>query len=247
MIPTPLNLSFRSPSTSTCTPPHHLHLIVPYIPAECYSLGSRPDVPPRASVGAESFDKEVKPNATKFLTHGVLFNSNTIDAFRSFDVPTTVDAEANQIWGDIKSGAALADPSLLARFTLMTFSDLKKYHFYYWFGFPALALEQDNRATKAASLASFLSESESDDLYAQYTAMQSADSMCHAFLVSKGADGAVQTAPLSDWATVATDSSDTVSGLSRFVQVHQRVFTAPIGCCFKPPASCGWCYPWCTR
>jgi hypothetical protein len=30
------------------------------------------------------------------------------------------------------------DPSLLNRFLLLTFADLKKYHYYYWFFFPAL-------------------------------------------------------------------------------------------------------------
>ncbi len=43
-----------------------------------------------------------------------------------------------QIWEDIKSGEALKNPSLLTRFIMLTFSDLKKYKFYYMFAFPAL-------------------------------------------------------------------------------------------------------------
>lgn len=39
------------------------------------------------------------------------------------------------------SGAALKDLSLLARFFVIAFADLKKYHYYYWFAFPSFATE----------------------------------------------------------------------------------------------------------
>lgn len=51
---------------------------------------------------------------------------------------SVTDAAAGKIWADIESGAVLADPSLANRFVLLTYADLKKYHFYYWFGFPAI-------------------------------------------------------------------------------------------------------------
>jgi len=35
------------------------------------------------------------------------------------------------------SGEAVKNPELLSRFLLLTYADLKKYRFRYWFGFPA--------------------------------------------------------------------------------------------------------------
>jgi hypothetical protein len=39
---------------------------------------------------------------------------------------------AARIWGDIRSGAAEAEPSLLSRFFVLAFGDLKRYIFTYW-------------------------------------------------------------------------------------------------------------------
>lgn len=42
-----------------------------------------------------------------------------------------------KIWSSITSETP--DPSILTRFILITYADLKKYKYYYWLGFPALA------------------------------------------------------------------------------------------------------------
>lgn len=47
----------------------------------------------------------------------------------------------NQIWEDIHNGRALEDSSVLSRFLLISFADLKKWSFHYWFAFPALVLD----------------------------------------------------------------------------------------------------------
>lgn len=43
-----------------------------------------------------------------------------------------------QIWDAIVDGTIYSCPSLLSSFIIVSFADLKKYKFYYWFGFPAL-------------------------------------------------------------------------------------------------------------
>eukprot|EP00850_Spirogloea_muscicola_P009336 SM000052S17728 [mRNA] locus=s52:323003:328039:- [translate_table: standard] len=71
---------------------------------------------------------------------GSLHNTNTLEGFRGADRAALLRAAAEQIWADIQSGAAEDRPSLLLRFLLLSFADLKKWGFYYWFAFPALAL-----------------------------------------------------------------------------------------------------------
>jgi ubiquitin-like modifier-activating enzyme ATG7 len=46
-----------------------------------------------------------------------------------------------QIWDAINDGTIYSIPSLLSSFTILSFADLKKYKFTYWFAFPALHSE----------------------------------------------------------------------------------------------------------
>src|SRR5215471_5266139 len=43
-----------------------------------------------------------------------------------------------KIWDAINDGTIYSCPSLLASFVVLSFADLKKYKFSYWFGFPAI-------------------------------------------------------------------------------------------------------------
>ncbi|MEJ1279805.1 autophagy related 7 [Cricetulus griseus] len=73
---------------------------------------------------------------------GTLYNTNTLEAFKTADKKLLLEQSANEIWEAIKSGTALENPMLLNKFLLLTFADLKKYHFYYWFCCPALCLPE---------------------------------------------------------------------------------------------------------
>ncbi len=42
---------------------------------------------------------------------------------------------------DIHSGLAVASPSLLSRFVIISFADLKKHEYLYWVGIPALVAQ----------------------------------------------------------------------------------------------------------
>lgn len=89
---------------------------------------------------------------------GLLKNLNTYEGFKSADKKALLSAAGEKVWAAIESGEAITEPSLLSQFLLLTFADLKKYdasltplfyshvniryHFYYWFAFPALITDE---------------------------------------------------------------------------------------------------------
>ena len=55
---------------------------------------------------------------------------------------------------------SLEDPRNLTRFVIHMFADLKKYHYYYWFAFPAIVLPSTIKLTeKTQPIKDVLSES----------------------------------------------------------------------------------------
>lgn len=80
-------------------------------------------------------------NRNKCSVPGILYNTNTLEGYHSLDKQGLLKAEAKKIWEDIRSGKAEEDSSVLMRFLLISFADLKKFNFYYWFAFPALVLD----------------------------------------------------------------------------------------------------------
>ncbi|KAL1902849.1 Autophagy protein 7 [Sporothrix stenoceras] len=69
---------------------------------------------------------------------GIIKNFNTIEDFKQADKAAMMHTAARQIWDAIKDGSIYEVPSLLSSFNIISFADLKKYRFTYWFAFPAL-------------------------------------------------------------------------------------------------------------
>ncbi|NWS13812.1 ATG7 enzyme, partial [Pachyramphus minor] len=103
-----------------------------------YYNGDPLGLPARLTLEFSAFDMNASIPARCCPAFGTLYNTNTFETFKSCDKKSLLEKEANEIWESIKSGAALENPMLLNRFLLLTFADLKKYHFYYWFCYPAL-------------------------------------------------------------------------------------------------------------
>ncbi|THV52048.1 hypothetical protein BGAL_0091g00030 [Botrytis galanthina] len=72
---------------------------------------------------------------------GKIKNVNTIEDFKNMDKQAMLQTSAKQIWDAINDGTIYSIPSLLSSFTILSFANLKKYTFTYWFAFPALHSE----------------------------------------------------------------------------------------------------------
>ncbi|KAI1625315.1 autophagy-like protein 7 [Exophiala viscosa] len=76
-----------------------------------------------------------------YRAEGMIKNVNTIEEYRNLDKLEMIQQAGRTIWDAINDGTIYSCPSLLASFLVLSFADLKKYKFYYWFAFPALVMD----------------------------------------------------------------------------------------------------------
>ncbi|KAG2455180.1 hypothetical protein HYH02_000996 [Chlamydomonas schloesseri] len=95
-------------------------------------------VPARLTLDVSSLRPAACSRLDCHAAPGRLLLYNTIEGFRGADKPALMRQVAAEIWADICSGAAEAEPWRLCRFLLLLHGDLKHYKFNYWFAFPAL-------------------------------------------------------------------------------------------------------------
>ncbi|XP_061689680.1 ubiquitin-like modifier-activating enzyme ATG7 [Syngnathoides biaculeatus] len=168
-----------------------------------YYNGDPVGLPTRLTLEFRAFDVDGSAPAHCCGAVGKLYNTNTLDAFKSTDKKALLDKESKELWDAMRSGDALTDPSVLCRFILLTFADLKKYHFYYWFCFPALCFPEGIKILKKPSVLETVFTAK------QIAALQEAyDGLCIKggttsvpYFLMKYTDDAVQLAALAKWAT----------------------------------------------
>ncbi|KAI1005781.1 Ubiquitin-like modifier-activating enzyme [Podosphaera aphanis] len=102
-----------------------------------HRLTTSPDASCRMQILGNALVSENVP-VGHIRAEGKIKNLNTIEDFRNIDKAALLKTAAKQIWNAINDGTIYSIPSLLASFTVISFADLKKYNFIYWFGFPAL-------------------------------------------------------------------------------------------------------------
>lgn len=87
------------------------------------------------------------------MSPGILTNKNTLEGFQAIDRTQLIRLTAENIWNQINSLQVLKKPSVLNLFHVISYADLKKYNFHYWFAFPALphAVNEKTRSKQFVS------------------------------------------------------------------------------------------------
>eukprot|EP01156_Anaeramoeba_ignava_P001270 Anaeramoba_ignava/a1306_275.p1 GENE.a1306_275~~a1306_275.p1 ORF type:complete len:749 (+),score=141.98 a1306_275:32-2278(+) len=166
-----------------------------------YRAKYEPDFPTQFWLNMNSFEyadysqKEYKHLAPfSFMAPGTILNTNTMKEYKNLDKIQLFKNTANLIWQDIVNGEALEDTSRLGRFLLLTYADLKKYIFYYWFAFPALILKGKNgdlisHKEPPVMIDKFFSEKQIEALYGSLLRLREPDLESDEDKISTGKTG----------------------------------------------------------
>lgn len=144
------------------------------------------------ALGGEGLSENYSPPHLSVPARGILKNYNTIEEFKNADKRALFNKLSDEIWDSIIQNH---DATSLTRFLLITFTDLKKFKFYYWFAFPAFAAqplwEIDDGWTAAES---HFSEAQLSSLTKQLSLQ------ARAFFIVRPAQGdSVEVAPVQDF------------------------------------------------
>uniref|UniRef100_A0A8C6ULC4 Ubiquitin-like modifier-activating enzyme ATG7 n=1 Tax=Neogobius melanostomus TaxID=47308 RepID=A0A8C6ULC4_9GOBI len=174
-----------------------------------YYNGDPVGLPTRLTLEFSAFEVDGPTPVRCCPAIGTLYNMNTLDAFKTTDKKAMLEKEAKEIWDVIQSGAALSDPSILCRFILLTFADLKKYHFYYWFCFPALCFQEGIKMIKEPILIEHIVALQEayDDLCVKK------ETTAVPYFLLKYNEDSVQMADLKDWDTFFSEAKKVSVGV----------------------------------
>eukprot|EP01083_Nonionella_stella_P114354 338068_1 len=96
-------------------------------------------LPPKIFFDRNAFDVNTSQIPQfHFKIRGDLINTNTVESFREMDKKQLLRKMSMRIVNDMSNGKYLADPSLLYRFFVISFADLKRHKYIYWLCFPAI-------------------------------------------------------------------------------------------------------------
>ncbi|KAJ1848720.1 Autophagy protein 7 [Coemansia sp. RSA 2708] len=141
---------------------------------------------------------------------GYLHNTNTIEEFKKFDKAELLRTAGAEILDAIHSGRATQMPAQLWPFLLLSFADLKKYHFYHWFAFPAVTADPpDTVADAPVPISSFVARQ--SDLELLLDAVAGADAGAQGAFVARyrpdAPDQPWQVGTLGEWGAVYGNGS----------------------------------------
>ncbi|PYH90534.1 ubiquitin activating E1 enzyme-like protein [Aspergillus ellipticus CBS 707.79] len=97
--------------------------------------------PPNASCRMQIHGNALTSDETPagyYRAEGMIKNVNTMEQYTNIDKMHMLQQSAKTLWDAICDGTIYSCPALLSSFIILSYADLKKYRFYYWFAFPAL-------------------------------------------------------------------------------------------------------------
>ncbi|KAI8890848.1 E1-like protein-activating enzyme Gsa7p/Apg7p [Backusella circina FSU 941] len=149
-------------------------------------------LPSLFSIPAFGLDMDKVTTKLGYTSTGTLVNTNTIEEFRTIDKNQLFQHITEKITKAVQTGDALNHPEVLSSFSLLTFADLKKYKFFYWFAFPAIMPQPNPWTTsqKMTPVTEFYSAQELvqlDQTYQQWK--KDVNSIGTYFLLKKDKDG----------------------------------------------------------
>ncbi|KKK20926.1 autophagy-related protein [Aspergillus ochraceoroseus] len=101
----------------------------------------RPTDPPNTSCRMQIHGNALTSDdvpANYYRAEGIIRNVNTIEDYGNTDKAHMLQQSGKTIWDAIHDGSIYSCPSLLSSFIVLSYADLKRYKFHYWFAFPAL-------------------------------------------------------------------------------------------------------------
>ncbi|XP_027354377.1 ubiquitin-like modifier-activating enzyme atg7 isoform X1 [Abrus precatorius] len=179
---------------------NHLTVLAESLPSE---LSEAPLVP-----------EPSRGNRNRCFVPGILYNTNTVESFHGLYKNNLLKKEAAKIWDDILTGKAVEDCSVLSRFVLISFADLKKWSFNYWFAFPALMLDPPATVVNLKPASQWFSVAEAESLSAACNEWRSSKSTTDVpfFLVTIDPNSRATVRLLKDWEVCQSDAHKILFG-----------------------------------
>ncbi|PYH84944.1 E1-like protein-activating [Aspergillus uvarum CBS 121591] len=101
----------------------------------------RPTDAPNASCRMQIHGNALSSDETPsgyYRAEGTIKNVNTIEEYMNTDRARLLQQSGDLVSNAIRDGSIYSCPALLSSFIILSYADLKKYKFHYWFAFPAL-------------------------------------------------------------------------------------------------------------
>uniref|UniRef100_L7M543 Ubiquitin-like modifier-activating enzyme ATG7 n=1 Tax=Rhipicephalus pulchellus TaxID=72859 RepID=L7M543_RHIPC len=179
----------------------------PFDIGAAYSCGSAAGLPALANLDIGSFGHASGGLKTpdSCPLHGLLYLPNSLTDMKKMDKSELLRASGERAWAAACDGRALKDPSLLNRFVVLIYIDLKKYTFCYWFGFPVVRLPEEVTLVKPPQrLGDVFDDSRLTSLNAAYATLDTPEKRAAFLVVPTGEE--VQIRSLEDVPTLVADS-----------------------------------------